>query len=153
MWIGSPIYEVTYSQGHIVQSNVEASRATGQVLPDQTGDVLTLSDQLAGVELGYHALQDFVDDRGQNSLVEVSTECAVDLRQGVDAGSRQNTAGDVDHLQILGAGQGSNVARLGADIVDDRSLEPRDTDMGTCGSPEMSDIAHFVVKGKAVPSA
>lgn len=62
--------------------------------------ILSLCDQLAGVELGDHTLQDFVDNGWQNAFVIVQSEFSVDSRQLVDCGSGQNTTSDVDHLQI-----------------------------------------------------
>ena len=119
----------TYRKRHIVKGNVEASRTAGQVVPDETGDILTLRNQLAGVELRDNALEDFVHDGRKNPLVEVAAKGAVDLREGVDAGSGQNTAGDVDHLQVLGTGQGSDVARLCAHVVDDGRFEPGNSEV------------------------
>lgn len=75
------------------------------------------------------ALEHFVDDGWEDALVVVGAECAIDLGQGVDSGSGQDTACYVDHLQVFGAGQGGNVAGFGADVVGDRGLEPRYTEM------------------------
>lgn len=119
-----------YRQGDIIKSNIEARGTPGQVLPNQTGDVLTLGDQLAGVELSDNALQDLVDNGGQHTLVKVLAKGTVNLWQSIDAGPGQDTAGDVDHLQILGTSQGGNVARLRADIVNNRGFDP--------GNPEVS---------------
>jgi hypothetical protein len=120
-----------YSQGNIIESNVEACGTTSQVLADQTGNVLTLGDQLASVELSHDALQHLIDNRGQHTLIEILAQSAVDLGQSVHAGPGQDTASNVDHLQVLGTGQGGNVARFGADIIDNGSLEPWDTNVGS----------------------
>lgn len=58
----------------------------------------------------------------------------VDLGESLDLRAVENTKGQRDHLQILGTGSGGNVARLGADIVDNGLLEPRDE--------EVSSLAH-----------
>jgi len=70
------------------------------------------------------ALEHFVDDGREDALVVIGAEGAVDLGQGINSGSGQDTACDVDHLQVFGAGQGGNVAGFGADVVGDRGLEP-----------------------------
>lgn len=41
----------------------------------------------------------------------------------------QDTQGQTDHLQILAPGGGGDIARFGADIVDDRPLQPWDQEM------------------------
>jgi hypothetical protein len=125
------VSKVTYRQGHIIQSNVEPGSAAGKVVSHQTGNHLTLCNKLTGIELSNNALQHLVDNRGQDSLVEVLTKCAVDLRQSIYTGSRQDTAGDVDHLQVLGTGKRRDVARFGADIVDDGGFEPRNLEMSS----------------------
>jgi hypothetical protein len=120
----------TYRQRDIIEHDVEAGSAPDEVVADQSADVLTLCDELRGVELGDDALEDLVDNRGQDALVVVGAEGAVDLGQGVDAGAGQDTAGDVDHLQVLCAGEGGDVAGLCADIVGDGRLEPGNVEVG-----------------------
>ena len=91
-----------------------------------------MGDELTGVELCNHAFQDFVDDRGKNSFIVVCAKRAVDLWKSVDAWTRQDTAGDVHHLQVFGTGQGGDVARFGADIVGYGCFEPWDFEVGSC---------------------
>lgn len=55
----------------------------------------------------------------------------VDLGEILDLGTVEDTQGQRDHLEILGAGGGGDVAGLGADIVDDGALEPRDEEVGS----------------------
>ena len=43
----------------------------------------------------------------------------------------EHTEGQGDHLEILGAGGGGDVAGLSADIVDDGALEPRDEEVSS----------------------
>ena len=118
-----------YSQGNIIQGNVETSRSPGKVIPDQSCHILTLCDQLAGVELGHNTLQYFVDDRRQNSLIKVGSKGTIDLGKGVHSGLGQDTTGDVDHLKVLGAGERGDVARLCADVIDNGRFKPWDPDM------------------------
>lgn len=129
----------SYSQRHIIQCNVEARRSSGQVVANQSRDVLSLGDQLAGVELGHHALQHLVDDGRQHPLVKVRTQSPVDLRKGVDPRSGQDTAGDVHHLQVLGAGQRRNVAGLRANVIDDGSFNPGDPKMRSYKSVSLAN--------------
>jgi hypothetical protein len=57
------------------------------VIADESRNVLSLGDQLGGVELGNDTLEDLVDDAGKDTLVVVGSKGTVDLRQGIDAGS------------------------------------------------------------------
>lgn len=41
----------------------------------------------------------------------------------------QDPQGQADHLQVLGAGGGGDVAGLGADVEDDAALEPGDEEV------------------------
>lgn len=54
----------------------------------------------------------------------------VDFRQGLDLGPVQDTQRQADHLQVLAAGGGGDVARLGAHIVVDGALQPRHQEVG-----------------------
>ena len=53
----------------------------------------------------------------------------IDLRQLRDLWSMQDAQGQTDHLQILASSGGGDVTRFGADIVDDRLLQPRNQKM------------------------
>ena len=118
-----------YGQRNIIQGNVETSRSSGKVIPDQSRHILTLCDQLTGVELGHNALQNLVDDRRQNSLIKVGSKGTIDLGKGIHSGLGQDTAGDVDHLKVLGAGERGDVARLCADVIDNGRFKPWDPNM------------------------
>lgn len=69
-------------------------------MPVEGTDVLSLSDKLASVELGNHTLQHFVHNGWKYTLVIVQTEFTVDGGKLLDAGSREDTACNVDHLQV-----------------------------------------------------
>jgi len=60
----------------------------------------TLSDQLACVELCHNAFKDFVDDGRQYSLIVIESEFSEDYWEGINIWSGQNTACDIDHLEI-----------------------------------------------------
>jgi hypothetical protein len=121
----------TCCQRYVVEQNVEDGCSSSQVIAHQPGNIFSLGDQLAGIELSDHALQDFVDYGGKHPLIVIGSEGAVDLWQGFDPGSRQNTAGDVDHLQVFGSGKRGDIPRSCANVVYDGRLEPRNPEMCT----------------------
>jgi hypothetical protein len=98
------------------------------VIADESRNILSLGDQLGGVELSNDALEDLVDDTGKDALVVVGSKGTVDLR-----------------LQILGTGEGGDVTRLRADIVDDGSLNPGDLQVGSFGVDVALDTADAAV--------
>jgi hypothetical protein len=63
--------------GHILESNVELSGATGELRADLLGDGFSLGDEFGGVELGDDGLEDLVTDGGEDSLIVVDTEILV----------------------------------------------------------------------------
>ena len=122
---------LAYSKGDIIKHDVELRSSQREVLSDKSGNILTLGDKLGSVELCDNTLQDLIDDRWENSLVVIGAESSIDLWKGLDSWSGQDTASDVHHLEILGAGERGNVAWLGADIVVYWGLEPWDLDVCT----------------------
>jgi hypothetical protein len=100
--------------------------------------------------LCHHALQHLVDDTGQDSLIVVGSKCAVNLREGVYPRSGKNTAGDIDHLQVLGASKGGDIARFCADIVVDGCLEPGNVDVGTFGIDFLANTSDTSVLDRTV---
>lgn len=119
----------SYGERNIIQHDVKPRSSSGQVFPHQPSHILTLRDQLAGVELRDHALQHFVHNRREDPLVVVGAEGTVDLRERFDARTGEDTAGDVDHLQVFGAGEGGDVSWLGADVVGYGGFEPGDVEV------------------------
>lgn len=73
-----------YCERNIVKCDVELRCPPGKILSHQSCNVLSLSDQLACIELSNHALEDFVDNRGQNSLIIIRAERSVYCRKGID---------------------------------------------------------------------
>src|SRR5690242_14091655 len=116
-------------QRDIVQQNVESSGTASELVSHQTRDILTLRDELRGVELRNYRLENLIHDGWQHTLVVVGAEGTVDLGKSVDAWPREHTAGDVDHLKIFCASKGGDVARFGADIIVYGCFEPWDTNM------------------------
>lgn len=93
-----------YRERNVVEHDVEPCCSFGEVVTHEPGDILPLRDQLAGVELGHDALEHFVHNRGKHSFIVIGTQGAVDLRESVHTWTGEHPAGDVDHLQVLGAG-------------------------------------------------
>ena len=89
--------------------------------------------------MSHDALEHLVHDRGKDSLVVVGAEGAVDLGESVDAGTGEHTAGYIDHLQVLGAGERGDVAGHGADVVGYGGLEPGDIEMRSWDLLEVLD--------------
>jgi len=92
--------------GHIVEDEVEPPSPAGQVVPHQTGDHLSLGDELRGVELGDHGLEHLVYDGREDALVVVGAEVTVDGGQVVHGRSGQHSAGDVDLESAVGPMRG-----------------------------------------------
>ena len=60
--------------GHIFKGDIELRGPLEQVCADAGRYGFTLCDQLRGVELGNYGFEDFVTDRGEDTLVVVETE-------------------------------------------------------------------------------
>ena len=103
---------LAYSKGDIIKHDVELRSSQREVLSDKSGNILTMGDKLGSVELCDNTLQDLIDDRWENSLVVIGAESSIDLWKGLDSWSGQDTASDVYHLEILGAGEGGNTPYL-----------------------------------------
>lgn len=67
-------------QRDVVEHDVEPGSSSREIISDQSCDIFSLRNQLTGVELGDNTFEDFVDDRGQDSLVVIGPESSVDLR-------------------------------------------------------------------------
>jgi len=87
-------------QRHIIQQDVEPRCPLYQVLPHKPTDALPLGDQLTSIELCNNRLEDLVDDGWKDTLVVVCAESSEDRGKGVNLGAGEDTAGDVDHLEI-----------------------------------------------------
>lgn len=139
-------------QGDVLEDDVELSCALEQVLADPGRDDLALGDQLCGVELGDGGLEDFVADRGEDSLVVGGAEGAIDGGEVAGVGAEHDAEGERDGLEVLGAGRGRDVLcggggqfqltgdtrrerttdpGLDASLHEDGSLEPRDEEVGS----------------------
>lgn len=70
-----------YRKRHIIQSDIEPCGSASKVIPDHPCDVLSLGNQLTGVKLGDHALQDLVHDGRKDTLIEILSKSSIDLRK------------------------------------------------------------------------
>lgn len=130
--------------GNILQGNMELGGALHEIGADALRDGLTLGDEFGSIELGHNRFQDFVSDGREDTLVVVLAELLVNLGQVLHLGAVQHTQGQADHLQILGAGGGGDVARLGAHIKDDAALEPGDQEMRAFADDAFFDTGETV---------
>ena len=71
--------ECQFRDRHVVENDVEISGSVGELLSDEQRDLLTLRDELGGVEFCDDALQNLVADGWQDSLVEVGAQKLVHL--------------------------------------------------------------------------
>ena len=60
--------------GDILEGDVELGGAAKEVGADAVGDGFTLGDEFGGIELGDDGLEDFVSDRGEDTLIVILTE-------------------------------------------------------------------------------
>lgn len=60
--------------GHIFESDVELLCPFDEIRSDPIRYGFTLRDEFGGVELGDDRLEDFIPDRGENTLIVVLTE-------------------------------------------------------------------------------
>ena len=120
-----------YCEGNIIKHDIESCGSSGKIFSNQSCYILTLSNELTRVELSYHTLEDFVDDRWEDTLIVVCAKCPVDLWESIDERTREDTACYINHLQVFCAGQGCNVSRFGADIVGYGCFEPGDLEMSS----------------------
>lgn len=142
--------EAQLRQRHVVQDDVEVLCALDELATDQQRDLRALGNQLRRVELGHHALQHLVTDRGQHLLVVVEAQLAVHRGQAVRVRAGQHTKRDVHHLQILRAGRRGNLARPRPDVVDDRVLEPGHAEVQPLAVRVVADAADAVKDDRAV---
>ena len=71
------------------------------------------------------------------------------LMKVFDGGSRQDSTGDVDHLQVLCSCETGNASRLGSNIVVDGSLYPRNLCKAMCERAMWSEIEVAIELGDA----
>jgi hypothetical protein len=100
--------------GNIVQQNVEMRSSLDETNLNHFGHQLSLHNELRRVELSNHTFQNLIHNRRENAIIkilhnQISTktkknsprhilaqtnlpQCAIDFRQKLDVGTRQNTA-------------------------------------------------------------
>ena len=109
--------------GDIIEDEVEATCALGQIFSDQTRnlyffykmeefvskegrmtDMFSLGDELASVELRNNTFEYLIHNGGKYPLVIILAKLSENCGQCRSVGSGQDTTGDVDHLKIYGRG-------------------------------------------------
>ena len=65
--------------GDIVENEPELLGPCHQVLPHGVAEHLPVGDELPGVKLSHHGLEDLVGDAGQHPLVVVHTQGGVNV--------------------------------------------------------------------------
>lgn len=106
--------------------------------------LLTLCNQLGGVEFGHHTLQHFVADWRQNLLVVVQSQLSVHCGQINGIRTRQDAQRNVNHLQILGSRRRWDLPWARSDIIDDRILEPWNAEVESFGVDLFLDAAQTI---------
>lgn len=85
---------------------------------------LTLSNQLAGIELSDNGLKHLRCNGGQHTLIVILAKNGVYLWQLFGYRTIQDTQCDVDILQILATGYHRHIAGLRPNVKDDGTLHP-----------------------------
>lgn len=101
----------------------------GKSLLDLTRHFLSLRDQLLCVVLSNNGFEDFLADRGQDSVGVVKSKVVVDLGQAFRYGSIQHSESNVASLLIARNGLGREELRHGADLKLDHLLDSGDHEM------------------------
>jgi hypothetical protein len=110
----------------------------------KSAHVLSLSDELASIKLRHDTFQHLVDYRWEHPFIVVASQLTENLWQCIDGGTRQDTACDVDHLEIWSAHmirvvkvrvrgveetfcacETGNAPRFGTNVENDGSFKPR----------------------------
>lgn len=60
--------------GDILEGDVELGSTAEEVLADAVRDGFTLGNEFGGIKLGDNSLEDFVSDRGKDTLIVILTE-------------------------------------------------------------------------------
>ena len=60
--------------GDILEGDVELGSTAEEILTDAVRDGFTLGNEFGGIKLGDNSLEDFVSDRGKDTLIVILTE-------------------------------------------------------------------------------
>lgn len=142
--LGELLTEGHVGDGDILKSNVELTGSLDEILSDSGGHDLSLGNELGGIKLGDNGLEHLVTNGGKNSLVVIKTEGLVDVGELGDDGSVEDSEGERNHLQILGAGGSGDVSGLGSDVEDDVLLEPGHEEVGSLADDGLLDTSKTV---------
>mmetsp|Transcript_3728 Transcript_3728/g.6835 ORF Transcript_3728/g.6835 Transcript_3728/m.6835 type:complete len:311 (+) Transcript_3728:1763-2695(+) len=117
--------------GDVVKLQVEGLGPFHHFNFDPLGDLVTLAEEFFGVVLRHDALEDFVANGRQDTLIEIGAEFPVDPWQLVDNGPPQHTKLDVNHLQILRSCDGRDLAGFCPNIKDGWALDDWNQKVGS----------------------
>ncbi|CAL9128039.1 unnamed protein product, partial [Musa acuminata var. zebrina] len=120
--------------GHVIKHDVEVAGAADEGIADEGRDVRPLGEQLVGIELRNDRFKDLVADGREDFLVVLGAKGGEDGGEAGDVGAGEEAEGEVDHLQVLGAGVGGEGVGTSADVEDEGFLQP--------GDEKVSALAH-----------
>lgn len=135
---------------NVIKQDVEVLGPPYQALADQRRNVRPLREELVGVELRDDGLENLVPDRREDLLVVLETEGFEDVGEAADLGAGENPEGEVDHLEVLGAGDGGEGVGPGADVEDEGLLEPWDEEVGPFADGLVDDSTETVEEDGAL---
>lgn len=109
-----------------------------------------LRQQLVGVELGHHGFENLVSDGGEHLLVIFDAQSFENDREAVNIRTREDPESEVDHLEILGPGDGGESVGASADVEDVGLLKPRDQKVGPLSDGLVDNAAESVEEDSAL---
>lgn len=142
--------ESEVGNGNIFKDDVEIRGTVGKDLTDHAGDLLTLCDKLRGVELSNNALESFVNDRGENTLIIVLAEGSEDGGEMGSDRSEKDTKSDINSLEITSTSGRADSLRLGTDVENEGFFDHRNTKMSTFFNNGILNTSELVEKNSAV---
>ncbi|KAA8530134.1 hypothetical protein F0562_004843 [Nyssa sinensis] len=89
----------------------------------------TIGKELIRVELRNDSLEDFVANRREDFLVIFKAQGFEDVRESGNLGTREDTEGEIHHLEVLGAGDGGEGVGPRSDVENEGFLEPWDKEV------------------------
>mmetsp|Transcript_20392 Transcript_20392/g.36628 ORF Transcript_20392/g.36628 Transcript_20392/m.36628 type:complete len:300 (+) Transcript_20392:422-1321(+) len=116
--------------GDIIQRQMEMRPALNQFGLDPVRNLSTLTQKLLRIVLRHNRLENLISNRRQNTLIKISPELSVKLRQFFNNGTPQHTELNVNHLQILRSRHTGDFTRFRPYVDDDRALDDGDDEVG-----------------------
>lgn len=135
---------------NIIKQNVKILGTAHKALTDEGRDRGTISEELVSIELCDDSFQNLIANGGENLLVVFETEILDDEGEFVGVRAREDTECEVNHLEILGAGDRGEGVRASADIEDVGFLDPRDEEVSAFADGGVEDAAETVEEDGAL---